>query len=176
MTDDAASPASPAVETERLIVRDWRDDEADRMFDMYSRLEVVRFLGTVPTPMTSVEEAQEAIRRARERNAAIAPLGWWAVVGRDTGHVAGTVGLVPLETGETEVIWHLHPDSMGNGYATESARAVLARAHAHGIEEVIALVDVANEPSRNVALRLGLEPRGGAQHRGKVLEVFVSHG
>lgn len=162
------------LETERLVVRDWLDDEADRMFDMYSRLEVVRFLGAVPTPMASIDEAREAIRRARESNAVAAPLGWWAVVVKAAGHVAGTIGLVRLETGEIEVIWHLHPDSMGNGFATEAARAVLSRGHANGIDEVVALVDVANGPSRNVALRLGLEHRGGAQHRGKVFEVFVS--
>jgi len=29
--------ATPAFETERLVVRDWRAAEADRMLDMYSR-------------------------------------------------------------------------------------------------------------------------------------------
>ena len=48
--------ATPAFETERLVVRDWRATEADRMLDMYSRDDVVRFLGSAPTPMRSREQ------------------------------------------------------------------------------------------------------------------------
>ena len=55
-----------------------------------------------------------------------------AVVERDTGLVAGTVSLSRCHrrdtgefVGEYEVGWTLHPDSAGQGYATEAARALL---------------------------------------------------
>ncbi len=57
------------LRTERLVVRDWREEDAERMFDLYSRPEVVRYLGSSPTPMTSLEQAYRSIERARERNA-----------------------------------------------------------------------------------------------------------
>ena len=48
---------------------------------------------------------------------------------RATGVPVGTVPLKPLPdgAGEIEIGWHLHPDSWGRGFATETARALLAR-------------------------------------------------
>jgi RimJ/RimL family protein N-acetyltransferase len=114
----------------------------------------------------------------RERNAERAPYGFWAIEVRDTGQVAGTIGLLPVpDTDDVEVFWHLHPDSMGNGYATEAAAGVIRYGHEHGIGEIIALVDETNEPSLGVARRLGMEPLGkSTDYYGKPLEVFVSRG
>jgi RimJ/RimL family protein N-acetyltransferase len=153
--------ATPAFETERLVVRDWRAAEADRMLDMYSRDDVVRFLGSAPTPMRSREQALARVERARAANREGAPYGWWAVEVRATGTVAGTVAVVPVEghDGTVEVAWHLHPDSQGQGYATEAARGALDLAHGSGLAEVLALTDEANVASQAVCRRLGLELR-----------------
>ena len=175
---------APVFETDRLVVRDWRDDDAARMFDMYSRDEVVRFLGSVPTPMPSLEAAHARIERGRLRNEAERdggrPFGWWAVEVRESGQVAGTVALVTVDGSEAadapvEVAWHLHPDAQGHGYATEAAGGTFARAHAAGITEVLALTDEANTPSQAVCRRLGLELREvSAEFYGKPLMVWVS--
>ena len=170
-----------AFETDRLIVRDWRDEDAARMLDMYSRDDVVRFLGSVPTTMASIEQAHERIARGRRRNAEQSgPCGWWAVEVRDTAQVVGTVALVTVDGSEepgapVEVAWHLHLDSQGHGYATEAARGTLDRAHAVGLPEVLALTDEANTASQAVCRRLGLELRGvSAEFYGKPLMVWVS--
>ncbi len=170
--------------TERLVVRDWADDDAARMFDMYSRPEVVRFLGSVPSPMASPTAALARIERARVRNdeerAAGRPYGFWAVEVRATGIVAGTVAMVTVDGATApgapvEVAWHLHPDTQGHGYATEAARGVLDRAHAAGLEEVLALTDEENTASQSVCRRLGLELRGvSTEFYGKPLMVWVS--
>jgi RimJ/RimL family protein N-acetyltransferase len=171
----------PVVRTDRLVVRAWRDDEAARMLDMYSRPEVVRYLGSSPTPMASLDQATRGIARVREHNAAAPPgCGWWAVEVASSGTVAGTVAVGPIDDdpdGTLEIAWHLHPDSQGLGYATEAARAVLARAYAVGHPEVLALVAPANTGSLAVARRLGLEPRGRTErYYGMPLQVFASHG
>jgi RimJ/RimL family protein N-acetyltransferase len=176
---------TPAFETERLVVRDWADADAERMHDMYSRPEVVRFLGSVPTPMPSLEAAYARIERGRLRNdeerAAGTPYGFWAVEVRETGVVAGTVALVPVDgsrepDAQVEVAWHLHPDAQGHGYATEAAAAAFDRAHTAGIAEVLALTDEANVASQAVCRRLGLELRGVSdEFYGKPLIVWVSH-
>lgn len=177
------------LRTARLLVRGWRADEAERHFDMYRRPEVVRFLGSTPTPMPSLERAAGRIERVREFNAqAPTACGWWAVEVVATGVVAGTVAVLPIEdesaagspapspAPELEVAWHLHPDSQGHGYAVEAAGGVLERAHRLGVPAVLALVDPANAPSLAVARRLGLQPLGCSdRYYGKPLEVFVSH-
>lgn len=174
MTEPAATPA---FATERLVVRDWQDAEADRMLDMYARDEVVRFLGSVPTPMRSREQALARVERARTANREGAPYGWWAVEVRATGTVAGTVAVVPVEGHEAavEVAWHLHPDSQGHGYATEAARGAFDHAHGAGVAEVLALTDEANVASQAVCRRLGLELREvTSRFYGKPLMVWVS--
>ena len=60
--------------------------------------------------------------------------------------------------------WHLHPDAWGHGYATEAARALVAREFAAGTSEIYAVVSPGNEPSMAVCRRLGMDARGPA-HR-----------
>jgi RimJ/RimL family protein N-acetyltransferase len=169
-----------AFETPRLVVRDWADQDAARMLDMYSRDEVVRFLGSVPTPMTGLDQARERIARGHARNAELAgsgPCGWWAVEVRDSGLVAGTVALVPVDGAgpDVEVAWHLHPDVQGNGYATEAASGAIDRGHDAGLPEILALTDEANTASQAVCRRLGLElVETSDRFYGKPLMVWVS--
>lgn len=154
------------METERLLIRPWRDEEAPRLYDMQSRVEVMRWLGDgSPNLMQSVDEAVRRIALYGEWSV-WPPQGVWAVEVRDGGplhgSVAGTVLLKPLPNGdgECEIGWHLHPDSWGNGYATEAARAVLKHAFDGGLSEVHAITHLDNEPSKRVCVKLGLRDQG----------------
>lgn len=172
--------------TERLILRDWTDEPADlaRIYDIYSRSEITRWLGAVPgLPLTHPAQAHDRLRVWRERHAADhGRYGTWAVEVRDTGLVAGTVLLKPLpgrdeavRTSDIEVGWHLHPDSWGKGYATEAARAVLAREFSAGTGEIYAVVSPGNEASMAVCRRLGMAHVGRRDdwYGGEELETFV---
>jgi RimJ/RimL family protein N-acetyltransferase len=154
--------AEVALETERTVVRDWRPEEADRFFDIYSRWEVARWLGAQPSVMRDRSEAEARIERWRALNADHPDQGRWAVERRADGVVAGTVILVQLPDGdgELEVGWHLHPDSWGQGLASEAARGVLDRASRRGVEEVFAVVRPDNAASIAVCRRLGMAELG----------------
>jgi RimJ/RimL family protein N-acetyltransferase len=163
------------LETARTRLRLWRVDEADRFLDTYSRREVSRWLGATPTLLRSREEAVTRIERWAGRAAEHPGRGLWAVERKDSGVVAGTVLLVPVPDGDgaIEVGWHLHPDSWGHGFATESAHAVLDRAFADGLDEAIAVVRPGNSASIAVCTRLGMEPRGLTdRYYGTELELF----
>ena len=151
------------VETERLIIRDWHEDEAPRLLDILSRVEVVTWLGDgEPVLMKDLDEARLRIARYTDRSG-VPPLGIWAVEVRETGVVAGTVLLLTLpnaEDGEVEIGWHLHPDSWGKGYASEAARAVLAHGFAHGLKEILAVTHLTNEASMKVATKIGMTHEG----------------
>ncbi|MEV4120300.1 GNAT family N-acetyltransferase [Micromonospora sp. NPDC049645] len=74
--------------TERLILRDWTDDPADlaRIFAIYSRADVTRFLGAPGLPMTDPAQAAERLRIWQERHAADGGrYGTWAMEVRETG-------------------------------------------------------------------------------------------
>ena len=160
-------PDELVFETERTWVRQWRESDADRVFDINSRWEVVRWLDDEPTVMTYRDEALEKIASWRgigERDGD--PCGVWAVQAKDTGVVVGSVLLVPLPTlnrdssGEIQVGWHLHPDSTGRGYAREAAAGALAYGFGRGLVEVRALMFTDNAASARVALAIGMDDLG----------------
>jgi RimJ/RimL family protein N-acetyltransferase len=148
------------ITTDRLVIRPWRLDEADRFFDIYRRPEVVRWIGA--EPMQEPREALELIERMLTQLKLDARFGSWAVVDRASGVPAGGVILKPLPDGdgEVEIGWQLHPDSWGNGFASEAAGAVLERAFANGLPEVWAVLYLDNHRSAAVCRRIGMELLG----------------
>jgi RimJ/RimL family protein N-acetyltransferase len=158
MAPALASRDMTIFETERLMLRLWTDDPADlrRIDDIYSRPEVIRWLGAPRSP------APEVVARWRALFENNPLLGAWAIQVRDTGQVAGTVLYKPLpnDPDRIEVGWHLHPDSWGHGYATEAARGTIERGFAGGIPQVWAVVRPENEKSLAVCRRLGLTSVG----------------
>ena len=85
-------------ETERLVIRPWTHSETDvdRIYDTYSRWEVVRWLGASPRALENREQADAAVDRWAKRSLDGGRLGLWAVQVRDTGVVAGSVLLGEL--------------------------------------------------------------------------------
>ena len=147
------------LRTARLRLRPWttRRDDLARLMDLYARNEVTRWLGG--TPSVSPLELVARWRAVAETDGRF---GVWALEAAGVGTVAGTVLLKPLPhgVGEVEVGWHLHPDSWGCGYATEAARAVIARGFEAGLPEVYAVVRPGNAASVAVCARLGMTPLG----------------
>jgi RimJ/RimL family protein N-acetyltransferase len=155
--------------TDRLVVRTWTDSESDlsRIYDTYQRWEVARWLGNPPATLKSPEEAlsrAQGWRRFHDKHNG--DRGVWAIEVKDTGVVAGSILLAPLSDGagnlapEQEIGWHLHPDSWGQGYASEAARGVIDLAWRVGLPEVYAVVYPENEKSLKVCQRLGMTHTG----------------
>ncbi len=159
------------LRTERLLLRHWDGSDLAAFFDLYSREDVVRWLGPHPRrPLATAAEAQDRLRRWRAHERGLSrPLGLWAIVpcvaGAAPGQPVGTLPFMPLSdadgpAGLVEVGWHLHPRHQGQGFATEAARALLALAGKAGIGQVIALTDLDNTSSQRVAMRLGMQDEG----------------
>lgn len=153
------------LRTQRVLLRRWRTDDLDAFFDIYSRWEVMRWLGTPPRrALASAAEARDRFARWRELEAGLpAPFGLWALVPLHASPAVpvGTTLLLPLRdadgpTEDVEIGWHLHPTYQRQGLATEAARAVLDRARSAGLTRVLALTDPDNTASQAVARRLGM--------------------
>jgi RimJ/RimL family protein N-acetyltransferase len=159
------------LRTPRLVLRNWDEADLAAYFDIYSRWEVVRWLGSHPRrALTDLDQARTGLARWQAMQAAVsAPYGLWAIVPqpgdqRQPGPV-GTVLLLSLHddagpTTEVEVGWHLHPGYQGRGYATEAAAALLGAAAQAGLAAVLALTDPDNLASQAVAGRLGMADEG----------------
>jgi RimJ/RimL family protein N-acetyltransferase len=155
------------IASDRLLLRPWRDEDADFLLDLESRWEVVRFLGAHPTAMNSHEDALASIARRRAIDDPIH--GIWAITTTTDGRLVGNLLLKPIprsagqpsgEPAEVEIGWHLHPDAWGHGYATEAAAAVLHDAFSRGLSRVIAVTDPHNHASQAVCRRLGMAALG----------------
>ncbi|MFG2054519.1 GNAT family N-acetyltransferase [Micromonospora sp. NPDC048930] len=155
------------ITSDRLLLRPWRDDDADFLLDLESRWEVVRFLGAHPTTMRTRADALASIARRRAVDHPIH--GIWAITTAADGRLVGNLLLkpIPLSAGvsaagpeDVEIGWHLHPDAWGHGYATEAAAAALDDAFSRGLARVIAVTDPDNHASQAVCRRLGMTHLG----------------
>ena len=146
--------------TERLIIRPWRPDEVDRLYDIRRRTDVARWLGG--KPLASRQDAVAMLERYSAELERDPRFGAWAIIERSAEVPAGTVLLKPLPDGEGEIEigWHLHPDSWGRGLATEAATATLARGFDLGLDEIWAVTDLDNERSIRVCQKLGMKELG----------------
>ncbi len=158
------------IHTERLVLRPWRKSDLDAYFDIYSRPEVMQWLGTSRQPLATREEAVERLAGRTEPDPHGPPYGVWGVCERGRDLPLGSVLLkllpwsaaldpVPREQ-DAEIGWHLHPDVWGRGYATEVAQVILARAWAHGLATVHAVTYQDNALSQAVCRRLGMTYAG----------------
>ena len=153
----------PSYETDRLILRPYEGRDADRVLDIHSRVEVIRWFSEPPyKPMKDLDEARAWIGKWPEMHERDPRLGGWAIEIRDTGAVAGSLVIVnlPNSKGLTQIGWHLHPDSVGNGYVTEAARLMIDIVFGSGLDELWCDMFQDNAPSAAVARRLGLPELG----------------
>ena len=170
------------LETERLVLRDPKDDDVGAWTAMLGHPDVSRFLRHSTRP-----EVVAHIRTVRRRHA-IDGFGLLAVVRKDDSRVVGRAGLLVWDRrtwtpttlrgagdhAEIEIGWALAPEFWGRGYATEAGAA----SRDYALEElgrprVISLIAHYNERSVNVAEKLGLAyERDVETHRGEVVQLF----
>ena len=114
------------LETERLVIREFMDDDAPELARAFADPEVLWWL----TERFTVDAARAWVARARDGYGR-SGMGLYAVCLRDGERLIGDCGLV-VQTVEShalvEIGWHLERDAWGRGYATEAARAVLTLA------------------------------------------------
>jgi RimJ/RimL family protein N-acetyltransferase len=148
------------IETERLLIRSWRDADRAPYADMMADAEVASWVGG---PYTR----EEADARMDRNAAALAEHGWgrMAVERRSDGRLIGYCGLMPIDEALPvapgfEVGWSLVRGAWGQGYAVEAARAVFADGFDRlGLAEIVAFTTTGNVRSLGVMRRMGMVRR-----------------
>lgn len=147
----------PILETERLRLRGWSDDDLDAYAVMMADPEVMRFLGG-PLARPDAWRAMASMIG----HWVLRGHGMWAVERKHDGALIGRVGVQrPEGWPATEVAWTLGRQYWGHGYAREAAKASLDYGFkATLLPTFVSLIDSENFPSQNVAKRLG-QTKGG---------------
>lgn len=162
-----ADVAIARLETERLVLRSWREDDLEPFAALNADPAVMEsFPGTLPR-----RESDRLAARIQEHFVRHG-FGLWALEAPGRAAFVGFVGLsVPaFEAPFTpciEIGWRLARAHQGLGYATEAARAALAYAFGPlALGEVVSFTVPANRASRRVMEKLGMtrDPRDDFDH------------
>jgi len=142
------------LETDRLRLRMFRQDDLDAYAAICADAEVMRYLGDGKALSRADAWRQIAMILGHW---SLRGYGLWAVEERATGSLVGRIGLFEPEGWPGfELGWMLRRASWGKGYAIEGARRALAHAFTEmGRDHLISLIRPANQPSIRVAEKLG---------------------
>jgi RimJ/RimL family protein N-acetyltransferase len=151
-----------AIETERLILRDWREADIAPFIRHTNTPAVMRWLGGVQ----AAAGLETTVRTRMMRWQAERGFTFWAVERKADGALLGFCGLKLADTpgtsieGVHEVGWRLREDAWGQGYAKEAAIASIGHAFdALGADRVVAITFPGNRPSWGLMERLGMTRR-----------------
>jgi ribosomal-protein-alanine N-acetyltransferase len=164
----------PVLETSRLILRPFREEDVDLLAELMANTDFMRFSLGVFT---------------REQTRAFVDkiIGWerrglpsqFALIHRSDNRLIGYCGFFHQQvdgTEEIEIGYRLDPDYWSRGLATEGAQAV--RDHAFRdlkLPRVISLIHPDNLPSRRVAEKSGMEIEKKTVFRGfRILDFAIN--
>ncbi len=147
------------LETERLALRRFTEDDVDNLVELDGDPDVMRFItGGRATPRDEIQnEVLPAFLDCYEHSAGY---GFWAAIEKSTEQFVGWFHLRPADgapPGEVELGYRLRRSAWGKGYATEGSRALVHVGFAElGAERIVASTMVVNVASRRVMENAGL--------------------
>jgi RimJ/RimL family protein N-acetyltransferase len=158
---------TPEIETERLLLRRWRDRDREPFAALCADHRVMEFF-----PSTQTREQADAVIDRMSSHIERHGFGFWALEDRASGEFLGFTGLWNVSftaafTPAVEIGWRLAHRSWGKGYASEAARASLAFGFGTlRLPEIISFAVLANQRSRRVMERIGMipDPSGDFDH------------
>jgi RimJ/RimL family protein N-acetyltransferase len=144
----------PRLETERLVLREWRPDDFECFVAIMADAEVARYLpgGHAMGRMDTWRFVTGMIGVWTMRG-----YGTWVVERKSDGAVMGRIGLIhPDGWPGLEVGWTLGREFWGQGYATEAAKVSLDYAFmTQPVAEVVSTIHPENRASQGVAKNIG---------------------
>jgi RimJ/RimL family protein N-acetyltransferase len=146
------------LETERLVLRPFAEDDFDALYRMHADADVARWLYNEPrTP----DDTRELLARKIAGSELRAEDDWMSAAGvaREDGRFVGDVSLhwVSAEHRTGEIGFMFDRAEQGRGYATEAAGAFLRVAFEEfGFHRVIGRTEARNIASARVLEKLGM--------------------
>jgi len=168
--------SAPRLETERLILREFRRDDLDAYAATMADPEVVRHLAIEPL------SREDSFRRIflSAGQWPILGMGMWAVELKADGRMVGQLGFFDMErdmtpslVGQPEMGWIFDSSVHGQGIAREACEAALQWADRElGPIEIPAIISVDNIPSMKLAERLGFVRVPDGVYMGEAIAIF----
>lgn len=144
------------LETDRLTLRRFTEDDAVHLYDLNSDPDVMWFLtGGELTPLEEIRD--RVIPFFLSFYEQFDGLGYWAAQSRATGEFLGWFHFRPAADGSIDLGYRLRKAEWNKGYATEGSRALIRKGFTEqDVGRVVAHTMAVNQPSRRVMEKCGL--------------------
>ena len=153
---------APRLETERLVLRAYRESDLAAMTAMWADPAVTRFIGG----RTFTREQTWGKLLTRAGHWPVMGFGYWAAEEKATGRFVGEGGFAemrremePSVEGTPEAGWAFVPAVHGRGFATEALRAMLAWSDAKLGKRTVCIIHPDHAASLRVAAKCGYRER-----------------
>lgn len=146
------------AETERLILRDWKESDIPSFVQMNADERVMEFF----LKALSEEESLDMLERIKTE-ITTSGFSFFAIERKEDHQFIGTVGLHTITfdvdfAPAVEIGWRLLPQYWGEGYAVEAANACFRFAKVNlDINEIVAFTSLPNLNSQRVMQKLEME-------------------
>lgn len=147
----------PHLETERLILREWRGEDREPFARINSDPMVMEFLPRI----LDREDSDKLVERFQQHFKKHG-YGLFVLEHKETGQFMGFVGLNHVEfkapfTPAVEIAWRLDYDCWGHGYATEAAKRILDYAFNDlKLKEIVSFTVHDHERSMHIMEKIGM--------------------
>ncbi len=141
------------LETKRLLLREFQVNDAQKMYELNTNLEVIKYTGD--SSFKSIQQAKIFLKNYTDykKNG----YGRWAVVLKESGEFIGWCGLKLNEENFTDIGFRFFKREWNNGFATESSNAVLAYGFDKlGLTEIIGRSAIENSASIIILKKLNM--------------------
>jgi RimJ/RimL family protein N-acetyltransferase len=160
------------LETARLRLRAWRDDDLEPLARLNGDPLVMRHMGRGPMTLDETRRQLDRFRTHWKKHG----FGLWAIEDRETSAFLGRAGLSyhAVWPDDPEVGWFLDPKAWGRGLATEAGEASVRYGfETLGAQRLVSICLPENEASRRVMEKLGFRYLTARTHEELGLELWI---
>ncbi|KJR44511.1 Ribosomal-protein-serine acetyltransferase [Desulfosporosinus sp. I2] len=151
------------IETERLILRKFKETDAETFYQYRTNPEVALYQGEMWVNF-KIEQAVEFVKEQMDFEPGI-PDSWFqiAIELKNTGNLVGDLAIhtLPQDINQAEIGFTLNPSYQNKGFGIEAVRNLLGLIfNVWNRHRVIAITDVRNEPSIKLLDKIGMRKEG----------------
>lgn len=161
---------TPTLETERLILRKFTEDDLEAMFKIYSDKEVNRFLPWFP--LGTLKETKLFYKREFAEKYILKSAYNYAICLKEDNYPIGYINVSMNDSydfgyGLRKEFWH-------NGFVTEASKVVIEQLRKDGVPYITATHDVNNPRSGKVMKHLGMKYQYSYEELWMPKDIFVT--
>ncbi|MBR7794485.1 MAG: GNAT family N-acetyltransferase [Bacillota bacterium] len=150
----------PTLETDRLVLRELTNEDAEGIFACFSNDDLTRFYGQ--ETLKSIEEAEKFVDFFSKNYSEKRGIRW-GIERKGTNGIIGTIGFNAWSPKHkrAEIGYEIHPEQWRKGYISEAVSKVLSYGFdLMGLNRIGAVVFIENDASNKLLEKVGFQKEG----------------